>query len=83
MSGLISGALAASTDTRAVLLGPGVVSEVAAAFRRTFPDRAAVLVGDERTMAAAGWAVQKALADAGVVVLEPFVFPGVPELYAL
>lgn len=82
MSSLIATALTASSDTRDVLVGSGVVAGVASAFTRTFGDQAALVVGDERTMTAAGWTVHKALADAGVAVLEPFVFPDVPELYA-
>ncbi len=82
MSDLVTAALSAATDTRDVLAGPDALAGLAAAFTRTFGERAALVVGDERTMAAAGWAAHKALADAGVAVLEPFVFPGVPELYA-
>ncbi|MGC3995641.1 MAG: sn-glycerol-1-phosphate dehydrogenase [Propionicimonas sp.] len=82
MSELIARALADATDTRQVLIGRGVVGRVADAFREVFGDRAAVVVGDERTMAAAGRAVHDALAAAGVRVLEPWVFPGEPELYA-
>lgn len=82
MSELVREALAASTDTRDVLIGRGVLAEVSAAFARVFGDQPAIVVGDERTMAAAGRAVHEALAAAGVPVLEPYVFPGEPELYA-
>jgi glycerol-1-phosphate dehydrogenase [NAD(P)+] len=82
VSELVREALAASTDTRDVLIGRGVLAEVPAAFARVFGDQPAIVVGDERTMAAAGRAVHDALAAAGVPVLEPYVFPGEPELYA-
>lgn len=82
MTELIAEALQASTDTKDVLIGRGVLAEVPSAFTKTFGQRAAQVVGDERTMAAAGRAVHEALAAAGVPVLEPFVFPGEPELYA-
>ena len=82
MSDLVREALKASTDTRDVLIGRGVVAGVPSAFNRTFGPATAIVVGDERTMAVAGRAVHDALAAAGVPVLEPFVFPGEPELYA-
>ncbi len=82
MSELIQAALQASTATKDVLIGRGVLGRVPDAFTRTFGDRAAIVVGDERTMAVAGRAVHDALAAAGVPVLDPYVFPGDPELYA-
>lgn len=82
MSELIEAALSAAGETRAVLIGRGVLAEVPAAFRQVFGDRAARVVGDERTMAAAGTAVHEQLAAAGVPVLAPYVFPAEPELYA-
>lgn len=82
MSVLIREALSASTATKDVLIGRGVLAALPEAFRRVFGERAAIVLGDERTMAAAGRAVHAALAAAGVPVLEPYVFPGEPELYA-
>lgn len=82
MSELIAAALKASTDTKDVLIGSGVLAEAPSAFTRTFGDRTALVVGDERTMQVAGNAVHAALQAAGVPVLEPYVFPGEPELYA-
>jgi glycerol-1-phosphate dehydrogenase [NAD(P)+] len=82
VSELIQEALRASTATRDVLIGRGVLAGVPEAFVRVFGRRAAVVVGDQRTMAAAGRAVHEALSAAGVPVREPFVFPGEPELYA-
>lgn len=82
MSDLIREALGAATATKDVLIGRGALAGVPEAFVRVFGDRAAVVVADERTMAAAGRAVHDALDAAGVPVLEPYVFPGEPELYA-
>ncbi|MFT4110838.1 sn-glycerol-1-phosphate dehydrogenase [Propionicimonas sp.] len=82
MSELVARALAEATDTREVRVGRGVLTQVPDAFRSVFGDRNAVVVGDERTMAVAGWAVHAALAAAGVRVADPYVFPGEPELYA-
>ena len=82
MSELIERALQTSTDTKAVIAGPDAIARVAELFRSTFGDRPALVVGDERTMSVAGNAVVDALASGGVRVLEPYVFPGDPELYA-
>lgn len=82
MSDLIERALQTSTDTRAVIAGPDAIAGVAGMFHTTFGDRSAVVVGDERTMSVAGNAVVAALAAGGVRVLDSFVFPGDPELYA-
>lgn len=81
MSELIARALEGATDTKAVLAGAGVLDEVPALFAEQFDSRSAVVVGDERTMAAAGDRVVALLREAGVDVLT-HVFPGDPELYA-
>ncbi len=82
MSDLIQASLAEATDTKRVELGAGAVEKVAEVFTSLFPGRRAVVIGDERTMAAAGDAVTAALAAGGVELLEPHVLPGDPELYA-
>lgn len=82
MSDLIERALLTATDTRTVIAGPDAIAAVAESFRATFGDRPALVVGDERTMAVAGDAVIEALASGGVRVVDPYVFPGEPELYA-
>ncbi len=82
MSDLIERALLTATDTRTVIAGPGAIAAVAESFRATFGDRPALVVGDERTMSVAGDAVMEALASGGVRVVDPYVFPGEPELYA-
>ncbi|MFV0451455.1 MAG: sn-glycerol-1-phosphate dehydrogenase [Propioniciclava sp.] len=79
---LIAEALTVSTDTRAALIGRGVLADIPAAFAEAFGGAAALVIGDDRTMAVAGRAVHEVLVTAGVPVLEPFVFPGEPELYA-
>lgn len=82
MSDLIERALLTSTDTKTVIAGPDAIAAVAESFRATFGDRPALVVGDERTMSVAGDAVMEALASGGVRVVDPYVFPGEPELYA-
>jgi glycerol-1-phosphate dehydrogenase [NAD(P)+] len=82
MSNLIERALKTSTDTKAVIAGADAITQVAELFTNTFGDRPAVVVADERTMAVAGNAVTEALRSGGVTVVDPYVFPGDPELYA-
>lgn len=82
MSDLIERALRTSTDTKAVIAGANAIDRVAEVFRATFGDRPAVVVADDRTMQVAGNAVVAALQAGGIKVLDPYVFPGQPELYA-
>lgn len=82
MSDLIERALQTSTDTKAVIAGRDAIGGVAEMFRSTFGDRPAIVVGDERTMDVAGNAVIEALGAGGVRLVDPYVFPGDPELYA-
>jgi glycerol-1-phosphate dehydrogenase [NAD(P)+] len=78
----ITAALREATDTEDVLVGAGVLASTGEVFKRNFGDQAAVLVADENTMGAAGEPVRRSLADAGVKLEEPYVFPGSPSLYA-
>ncbi|HOB80054.1 MAG TPA: sn-glycerol-1-phosphate dehydrogenase [Ornithinibacter sp.] len=82
MSELIDRALADASDTKVAIVGEGVLEQVAPAFKRLFGDAPAIVVGDERTMDVAGNAVVDYLRAGGVTVLDPYVFPGDPELYA-
>lgn len=82
MSDLIEKALKDATDTRAVVIAEGAIAQTADIFRQLFGDASAVVVGDERTMAVAGNQVVQVLKDAGIDQLDPYVFPGEPELYA-
>ncbi len=78
----ISDALREATDTAHVVIGAGVLGSVADLFERSFGDRPAVVVADGNTFRVAGDAVQRALEAAGRELVEPYVFPGEPTLYA-
>lgn len=82
MSTLIDRALKDATDTTTIVTGPGVVSETGRVFTDTFGGAACILVADENTWSIAGPQVQESLQRSGVRLIEPFVFPGVPTLYA-
>ena len=82
MTKLIDQALERATDTKAIVTGRGVVDRTGDVFTSTFGDAACILVADENTWAAAGEQVKASLEAAGVKLLEPYIFPGTPTLYA-
>lgn len=74
-------ALASARETRALLVGPGVLRDTPRVFRAHFPGARAVLVADPTTFRVAGEAVAAAFTAAGIAALPPFVFAD-PGLYA-
>ncbi|WP_040157491.1 sn-glycerol-1-phosphate dehydrogenase [Nigerium massiliense] len=82
MSELIEKALVDATDTKVAVVEEGAIARAGEVFTELFGDAAAVVVGDERTMEVAGRAVNERLRASGVRTLDPYVFPGEPELYA-
>ena len=74
---MIEKALKRATDTKACVIGDGVLSGVAPLFKAQFPEaRRAIVVCDPRTRAAAGERVETMLRDAGVEVSEYVLEPG-------
>ena len=78
----IETALQEATDTRTVTIGAGKLASVADVFEEGFGDSEAVIVADENTFEVAGKEVQRQLEEAGHKLVEPYVFPGEPALYA-
>ena len=74
-------ALRSARETRALLLGSGVLRETGRVFREQFPGNRAVIVADANTFALAGGAVTDALVAAGVALEAPFLYTD-PGLYA-
>jgi len=74
-------ALQSARETRALVIGRGVLSRVPGVFREQFPDGRAMVVADRQTMAVAGHTVAGAFAAAGLAGAAPFVFTD-PALYA-
>ena len=63
----IEEALAKATDTKACLIGDGVLAQVPAVFGEQFPGRkTAIVIADPRTWKAAGEAVDSLLKAAGI-----------------
>ncbi|MBA3610829.1 MAG: sn-glycerol-1-phosphate dehydrogenase, partial [Rubrobacter sp.] len=80
--GRIEDALCDATDTRNVTIGAGVLSSVAEVFEYGFGDSSVVVVADEDTFAVAGEEVTRVLREAGCELVEPYIFPREPRLYA-
>src|SRR4051812_45371316 len=74
-------ALSSARETRALVVGSGVLCEVGRVFAEQFPGSRAVVVADEQTFALAGRAVAESFAAAGVSCIHPFIFRH-PALYA-
>ncbi|WP_028707911.1 sn-glycerol-1-phosphate dehydrogenase [Propionicicella superfundia] len=79
---LIDKALETATDTHAIEIGRGVVATTGRLFAERFPGRAGIIVADENHWRVAGRQVVESLTSAGVRLLDPYVFPGTPTLYA-
>jgi len=78
---LIEAALQEATDTQNVNIGRGALASVPGVFREGFGDNPAVVVADGNTFEVAGKEVRR-LERAGHTVMEPYVFPAEPPLYA-
>lgn len=74
-------ALSSARETRALLVGRGVLRDTARVFQQHFPGKRAVIVADTDTLPLAGRAVHEALVAAGIDCVTPFVFDD-PALYA-
>ncbi len=69
-------ALKLADDTRALLIGDGILPQTADLFRQCFGERKAVIVADKNTYAAAGRELENLLRESGGLSLEEtFVFP--------
>lgn len=77
----IERALQRTTDTKDLIIGPGVVSRTAGMFQKLFPGKTAIIIADTNTWRVAGEAVLQSLEDAGVPHVDSFVFDD-PDLYA-
>jgi glycerol-1-phosphate dehydrogenase [NAD(P)+] len=77
----IEKALQSARETKALIIGSGVLKEIAGLFREQFPRKKAVIVADRTTYEIAGKSVACFLEEAGIALQEPFIFSD-PELYA-
>lgn len=77
----IEEALKAANETKALWVGPGVLSKVADLFQEQFPGKKAVVIADDNTYKAAGQQVEASFSAAGIEQAPSFLFHD-PELYA-
>ena len=77
----IERALQRTTDTKDLVIGPGVVAQTASMFKKLFPGQTAIIIADTYTWEVAGKAVLQSLEDARVPHEKPFIFDD-PDLYA-
>lgn len=77
----IKDALAAASETKALRIGWGILTQVPAIFVEQFPNKNAVVIADTITDKVAGESVYQLLAKAGIAQLEPFIYTD-PHLYA-
>lgn len=78
----ITAALQDATDTENVVIGAGALVSIGTVFKESFGDREAVVVADEDTFEVAGEEALRNLEEAGVRLIEAYVFPARPMLYA-
>ena len=70
----IKAALERARDTKALIIGNGVVCRTAEMFKGLFPGQKAIIVADENTWKVAGADAQKSLDEAGIVSYPAFIF---------
>lgn len=74
MNPQVQKALQRADETRDLLIGEGVLPQVAAMFQRQFPGKKAIVVADTNTWRVAGQFVEKALSEAGIEQEKPYIF---------
>src|SRR5687768_10665854 len=77
----LADALSSARETRALVIGSGVLRDTAAVFKLHFPGNRAVVVADEHTLGLCGHLVGESLVAAGVTCVAPFIYTD-PALYA-
>jgi len=75
-------ALAGAGQTKAVVMGVGVLDQTGATFAEFLPGKRAIIIADENTWGAAGPGVQSSLQAAGIDIDEPIIYPGKPVFFA-
>lgn len=79
---ILTEALARASDTKAALIGRGVLADSGELLVSRLGQGPFKLIADENTWEAAGVAVQDSLIAAGAALADPLIFPGRPVLHA-
>ena len=69
-------------QSKLCILGENVLPEVPNAVKKLWPGKEVILIADENTWEAAGKEVSKLLADSGIALAQPKIFPRTPMLHA-
>ena len=77
----VEDALKSARETKALLIGTGILSKTADLFREQFPGKKAVIIADNNTYKVAGRYVEKFISDAGIAQERSFIFTH-PDLHA-
>ena len=62
-------------QSKLCILGENVLPEVPNAVKKLWPDKEVILIADENTWDAAGKEVSRLLAESGIALAQPKVFP--------
>lgn len=79
---ILDDALRYATSTKVFLSEPGAIEALPRFVKLQFPQAPLQPVADDNTWAAAGEYTVRVLEDAGITVLQPYIFPGTPALEA-
>ncbi|MGL4292367.1 MAG: iron-containing alcohol dehydrogenase, partial [Bacteroidales bacterium] len=77
----VENALKAANETKALILGKGVLNEIGKLFKEQFPGKKGVVVADRTTWKIAGQRVAEILIENGIAHHPPFIYDD-PDLYA-
>lgn len=77
----IEDALKVADETKALVIGKGVIDQVPELFRTQFPGKTAIIIADNNTFRVAGKEVEKLLERAGIAQEKAYLFTQ-PDLYA-
>lgn len=70
----IEDALKAASETRALKIGSGILSNVGQLFNEQFPGKTAVIIADTITFKVAGQSVYNIFKNSGIEQIEPFIY---------
>lgn len=81
MNDNIKKALAAAAETKALVVGNGVINQLPALFKEQFPGKTAVIIADSNTFQILGEKAYSLLKAAGIPTIDPYIIP-VEIIYA-
>lgn len=77
----VEDALESASETKALVIGIGVLKQTIQLFKEQFPKSSAIIVADDKTFDIAGRIISKQFESEDLEQVKPFIFT-IPELYA-